>query len=325
MTQPPTAPAESRYLFAHFVDDAEHGPGEQVYLSASVGDDPLRWVRLNGGRPVLTSTVGTGGARDPFLVRLVDGTGFVLLATDLYTGPGSTGWRDAMRTGSRSIVVWRSHDLVEWDAPRLVEIAPPTAGMAWAPEVRYDDDAGEYRVYFSSRLYPAGDGRHEAAAYNRILVATTRDFVAFQEPTVLVDLGDDTIDMTTLEIDGRLHRVIKGSEHDKVLHQVGSALLADDFVTVATRIGDERYRQLEAPILLAHPHERRWYLFLDQFTRQPQGYVVMETTEPGSGRWQWVDPSAVDIPAGTKHGSILEITPDEWTRLRSAYDETARS
>lgn len=315
-----TPPAASRFLFAHFLDDPL---GERVHLAASVGDDPLRWTRLNDGRPVLSSRVGTTGARDPFLVRLADGSGFVLLATDLYTGPGSSGWRDAMRTGSRSLVVWRSPDLVRWSAASLAEVAPPTAGMAWAPEATYDEPSGDYLVYFSSRLYPPDDERHESASYNRILVTRTRDFTDFSDPEVLVDLGDDTIDMTVATIEGQVHRVIKGDTADQVLHQVGSSFFADDFRTIATRIGHDRFEDVEAPILLRDPRAGRWLLFVDQFSRAPGGYVVLTSTDPAAGRWQWPDEAELDIPAGTKHGSILEITPDEWDRLRAAYGGAA--
>lgn len=53
------------YLFAHFTGE---GPdGEQIHFAVS--RDGLRWRDLNGGKPVLRSAIGTGGVRDPFLVR----------------------------------------------------------------------------------------------------------------------------------------------------------------------------------------------------------------------------------------------------------------
>ncbi|WP_454300090.1 hypothetical protein [Salana multivorans] len=122
------------YLLVHFVEDSsEHK--EKIYLSLSIGDDPLRWRRLNGGQAVLESTVGTTGVRDPHLVRRHDGAGFHLLATDLRVwadGP-EIDWQRLSRHGSRDLVVWDSPDLLTWSEPRYVTVAPPTAGMAWAP------------------------------------------------------------------------------------------------------------------------------------------------------------------------------------------------
>jgi len=56
------------YLLAHFIED-RHGYAERIHFSLSDGDDPLRWMPLWGGRPLLTSDIGTTGVRDPALVR----------------------------------------------------------------------------------------------------------------------------------------------------------------------------------------------------------------------------------------------------------------
>lgn len=56
------------YVFAYFTNNSL--AGEKVYLAASNGNNALDWQELNGGQPVLTSTEGTGGLRDPFLIRV---------------------------------------------------------------------------------------------------------------------------------------------------------------------------------------------------------------------------------------------------------------
>ncbi|MEJ2852450.1 MULTISPECIES: hypothetical protein [unclassified Saccharothrix] len=53
------------YLMAHFT--GEHPTGEQIYFTHS--RDGLHWTELNNGAPVLLSTVGERGVRDPALVR----------------------------------------------------------------------------------------------------------------------------------------------------------------------------------------------------------------------------------------------------------------
>jgi hypothetical protein len=53
------------YLMAHFT--GESATGAQIYFATST--DALHWTDLNGSQPVLTSTVGERGVRDPALVR----------------------------------------------------------------------------------------------------------------------------------------------------------------------------------------------------------------------------------------------------------------
>ena len=67
------------YLFSHFKEKITPD-GEQVYFSVS--RDGVNWEKVNGGEPVLTSTLGTCGCRDIEVVRLHTG-GFVVLTTDL--------------------------------------------------------------------------------------------------------------------------------------------------------------------------------------------------------------------------------------------------
>ncbi|GIG29161.1 glycoside hydrolase family 43 protein [Cellulomonas marina] len=309
------------YLLVHFVEDPD-GYGEQVHLSLSDGDDPLSWVRLNGGRPVLRSDVGTTGIRDPFVVR---GAGeFFLVATDLRIyGGDDAGWDTWRRRGSRDVLVWRSEDLVGWIGPWTLTVAPPEAGMAWAPEAVFDPDRGEFLLFWSSALFAPDDEEHRGDGYSRVLAAWTRDFRTLGPVQVMVDLGTDVIDTTVLVQDGVVHRVSKQESFDegslRVHHEVGPGLLADGFRTVATRIGTDRYDRLEGPVLLKDHHEDVWYLFLDQYDRRPQGYVALRTTDLAGGRWEHVPADRFHLPPDTKHGGVLPLRGDEWDRLRAAY------
>ena len=76
------------YLFVHFI--GEQKDGEQIYFSLS--RDGLHWEDLMGGRPVLRSGIGEGGARDPFIIRTPGR--FYLIATDLRIEAGK-GWEAA--------------------------------------------------------------------------------------------------------------------------------------------------------------------------------------------------------------------------------------
>lgn len=56
------------YVFAYFTGNSQEG--ENIFLAASNGNNALDWEELNGGTPILTSTQGTKGLRDPFLIRV---------------------------------------------------------------------------------------------------------------------------------------------------------------------------------------------------------------------------------------------------------------
>lgn len=56
------------YVFAYFRDNSLEG--EKIFLAASNGNNALDWVELNDGNPILTSTEGTKGLRDPFLIKV---------------------------------------------------------------------------------------------------------------------------------------------------------------------------------------------------------------------------------------------------------------
>ena len=93
------------YLFTHFI--GEQPQGEQIYFSLS--KDGLHWKDLHDGKPVICSEVGECGLRDPFLIRKADGSGFVIIATDLCIANGR-GWDAAVKTGSKNLAVMESKD-----------------------------------------------------------------------------------------------------------------------------------------------------------------------------------------------------------------------
>ena len=166
-------------MFSYFTGEGT-SDGEQLYAALSKGNDPLKWRELNDGKPVLTSTLGEKGLRDPFIIRSPEGDKFYQIATDLRMY-GNGNWDQVQRTGSKSIMVWESTDLINWTDQRLVKVSPDTAGNTWAPEAFYDEEAGEYVVYWASALYPTTEtaGRDINTSYQQMMYATTRDFVTF--------------------------------------------------------------------------------------------------------------------------------------------------
>ncbi|NUT96542.1 MAG: family 43 glycosylhydrolase [Saccharothrix sp.] len=314
------------YLFGYFTGEGT-ATGEQIYFAASRGNDPLRFDELNAGQPVLTSTFGDKGVRDPFIVRSPEGDRFFLVATDLKIH-GNGNWDASQRTGSKYVEVWESTDLVHWSDQRHVRISPDTAGNTWAPEAYYDESIGAYVVFWASKLYAENDPGHTGNTYNRMLYSTTRDFRTFTEPQVWVDPGYSVIDSTVIKDGDTYYRFTKDERNNTsstpcskfILAEKSTDLRSTDYDFVADCIGKATATspgvgQGEGPTVFKSNTEDKWYLFIDEFGGR--GYVPFETTDLASGKWT-MSPSFA-LPSRPRHGTVLPVTRAELDRVRAAF------
>jgi hypothetical protein len=326
-----TAPAASAadepyvgYLFSYFTGEGA-ADSEQIYFGLSRGNDPLHYDDLNGNRPVLTSNVGTGGVRDPFITRNPQTGRFYQIATDLKIY-GNGDWDGAQRHGSRNLVVWESDDLVTWSQPRLELVSPPTAGNTWAPEAYWDEARGEFVVFWASKLYAESDPNHTGSTHNRMMYATTSDFNTFSAAQVWVDPGYSVIDSTVTQHNGSYYRFTKDERSNSSSAPCGKFITAQratdlrdtswDFI--ANCIGKGQVSAGEGPTIFKSNTEDRWYLFIDEFGGR--GYVPFETTNLASGAWTPV--SGYDMPTDPRHGTVLPVTQAEYDRLLAKFGGT---
>ncbi|WP_458117264.1 glycoside hydrolase family 43 protein [Arthrobacter sp. D2-10] len=302
------------YLFAYFTGEST-ADGEQIYFAVSSAKIPLSFTPLAGGQPILCSTVGSRGVRDPFLIRNELQGGFHLIATDLNIHH-TPDWERAERRGSRSILVWDSPDLVSWQEPRLMEVAPPEVGCVWAPEAFLLPERKEYAVFWSSTLFSNRDNERSWPEHLRTMVSFTRDFRTFSESEVYLDLGHSVIDTTFLEHNDRTYRFIKDERsrsiepvHGKHIYQEVSddGLLHGSFRTIAKGIGSSYLDMGEGPIAVNDLSGDASYLLIDEFGGR--GYVAFKSDDPARGEWTPVTDAV--LPPGARHGSLLPITEDE--------------
>ncbi|MFC0105402.1 family 43 glycosylhydrolase [Kibdelosporangium aridum] len=305
------------YAFFYFTGEGTAN-GEQIYLATSRGNDPLKFDERNDGQPVLTSTLGDKGVRDPFIIRAPEGDKFYLLATDLKIY-GNGDWDKAQRHGSRSIMVWESRDLVNWSTQRSVQVSPPTAGNTWAPEAYWDSKRGEYMVFWASKLYAENDPGHTGSSYNRMMYATTRDFVTFSEAKVWVDPGYSVIDSTVIEHQGTYYRYTKDERDPSssspcskfIVAEKSTDLLDTSYDFISECIGKPDISRGEGPTVFKSNTENKWYMFIDEFGGR--GYVPFETTDLATGKWTMS--AGAQLPASPRHGTVLPITKKEHDRL----------
>ena len=341
--RPAPAPADyEAYAFAYFAGESTD-QGERIFLGASRGNDPLDYDVLDDGRSILQSQYGTRGLRDPFVIRSAEGDRFFLLATDLKAYP-AVDFGEAQETGSKYLEVWESTDLVTWSEQRHVKVSSDLAGNTWAPEAFYDEEAGEYVVYWASAFYPTADvaGRDIATSYQQMVYATTRDFVTFSEPRPWIDVrrgtGRGMIDATIVRDGDTYHRFVKDEavmtprqERSTDLRATVSGSLptttsSPGWQLVRDQVGVGQpnpwggtYTQGEGPTVFRDNEvEDRWYMFIDQPSYHGgRGYLAFRTDDIDSGDWRSV-PTA-ELPSSPRHGTVIPVTQAELDTMRAAY------
>jgi hypothetical protein len=307
--------AEGAYLFVTF--KGEHTPmSEQVYFAIS--KDGRKWDALNGGEPVLVSSIGEKGVRDPFLLRSHDGKSFILIATDLSIHLNGD-WNRAQTAASRSIVIWESPDLVKWSEPRLVEVAADDAGCAWAPEAIYDEENGDYLVFWASK------NRRDDFAKQRIWAARTPDFRTFGEPFIYIDKPDHVIDTTIVRDDGKFFRFSK-DEKFKAITMESSEKLSGPWRDVP-EFSLAKLQGFEGPecyqlVPAADGKPAVWCLVIDHYARG-EGYKPYVTEDLSTGDFK--PAPGFHFPFRFRHGSILPITREEFLHLERSLGKTASS
>lgn len=311
----------SAYLFAYFKGEGL-SQGEQIYFAVS--RDGLHWTDLNDGNPVLVSTMGEKGLRDPFIMRSADGEKFYVIATDLKIN-GNGNWSAAQTTGSKSIMVWESTDLVHWSEQRMCRVAPDGAGCTWAPEAVYDDASGQYLVFWSSKI-PSGDNTH------RVYYCTTKDFKSFSEAKVWIELRNasnrviSVIDATAIKVGDTYYRFKKNEAtepHKNGLPSGGKYIIMEKSNSLLgnwTEISSDMssLSGVEGPTCFKFNNEEKWCLLLDDFGGK--GYFPLVTSDLSSGRFTQLNSSQYSFPSVMRHGSVINLTEDEYFGLLAKYD-----
>ncbi|MEE6274531.1 immunoglobulin-like domain-containing protein [Georgenia sp. MJ206] len=344
------------YLWAFFTGEGQGA--ERVSLAASRGNDALAWNTLNDGEPVFTSTQGTEGLRDPFIIRAPEGDRFYMLATDLKIAGLAGGFDTAQRSGSLHMEVWESDDLVTWSEQRHVQVSSPYAGNTWAPEAFWSDELDTYVVFWASNLYPTTNpADRTAVTYNRMMYATTDDFVTFSEAKPWIDVrrgaGRGMIDSTVALVDGTYHRFTKDEADMTIRHERSTDLLAtvsgslpstsgaaDQWTLVKERVATglpngEPGRTFTSgegasvfPANAGDVNGHEWFLFIDQpgYHGGPNHYIPFGTDDLEDGNaWQPLGAKLREnLPQNSdggkpRHGTVIPVTRAEYQRVLEAY------
>ena len=311
---PTSAAKGGGFLFTTFRDETTP-MSEQIYMAIS--EDGRQWKALKDGNPVLVSDVGEKGVRDSFLLRSHDGKKVWLIATDLCVNRNRD-WHRHTHAGSRSIVVWESSDLVHWSPPRLALVAPEDAGCAWAPEAIYDEEAGDYLVYWASTT------KRDNFAKQRIWAAHTKDFRTFDKPFVFAERPNHVIDINIVR-DGQTYYRFTGDDQEKAVRMECSKKLMGPWQEVK-QFTAGKGKSFEGPICFqlkaaTNGQPPEWCLLLDNVSDRigPGAFGYMPFISHDLSTGQFTPTKDFRFPYPLRHGSVLPITAEELERLKSAY------
>lgn len=305
------------YLFTHFKEKITPD-GEQVYFSVS--RDGLNWEEVNGGEPVLESTMGTKGCRDIEIIRLHTG-GFVILTTDLgityhFDENYNVDWKKLNSQGSKRLCMWKTDDLVNFSEQRLIYFGRDDFGCLWAPEIFFDEENEEYLIHWGSTV--AEDNHTHMSIY----CCTTKDFEFFSEPKLFFTKDNEILDSHIAKAGDTYHLFYKNSSNPPMnMHATSKSLYGpyEHDKAFEEYMHKEIYNpgSYEAPTSFVLP-DGRWCLMLDFFgcAKEEMGYVPFISDSLGNADFRRSD-EEFSFPYGFKHGGVIEITEEEYTRLKN--------
>ena len=317
-TQPKSAPAtfvhpDKAYLFAHMTKE-RYG-----VLYYSVSRDGLYWRRINGGRPVSEEYRGHASiAKGP------DGRYYLV---------GNQNDDDPL------IRFWVSDDLIRWKRfgtykPNLKNIPghPHTLQRIGAPKLFWDKASKQFLLTWHTPNVPGSDADPERYwASQRTLYALSKDLKSFpRPPRRLLDWDMATID-TVIEPndDGGYCAIVKDERYPSYNWTTGktvriscAASLTGPYPDPAPPVSPN-FR--EAPTLIRSPDGKDWLLWYEQYAGTSYGLSMAPRL---AGPWYQVSGNSgvpewnrFEMPAGTRHGSMIQITKAEHDAIVAAFPE----
>ena len=296
--------ARDVYLFSYFV-----GQSDGLHLAYSY--DGLKWTALNGGRPLMTPTVGKDRLlRDPSIVEGPDGT-FHMVWT--------SSWTD------RIIGYASSRDLIHWSEQRALPVMEhePEALNAWAPELFYDEPSRTYYIYWATtipgRHSPVASTEREKQWNHRIYCTTTKDFKTFTDTKLFFNPDFNAIDAAIVR-DPKTRQLIMVVKNE-------NSLPAEKNIRVTTTKDIRRGfpTKVSAPIT----PDKIWcegpaplfvgdtlYVYFDMYTSHRYG--VVRSLDHGK-TWQNLS-DELQMPKGIRHGTAFRVSEEVLGRLLTVHE-----
>lgn len=293
---------DGKYLMVYFTGNEP----EEERICFAVSEDGYDFTPLNNNKPVISQTLGTKSARDPYLFRAQDGS-YYILATDMKS---EDGW-----SSNHRLIVWHSEDLLDWTEVGLIDMREnglPDTVRAWAPQAIWDENEGKYMIYWANCENSAENGWSGTVMW----YAYTEDFRTISEPKILFapSSGKDAIDGDIIEKDGIYYLYYKDENESKICYATADrpngpySEPEDPVVSVF-------YTNVEGNFIYNINGTDSYVMMLDCYSK---GKFVMQQTDDMTS-FKRVNPSYYDFDFSPRHGSVLWITDEEYAALTARY------
>src|SRR5680860_573590 len=297
----------SAYLFAYF---AGNDPGEEA-IRYAVSTDGYHYRALNDNEPVLDNKKisGTGGVRDPHLLRGEDGKTFYMVATDLYVP--EMGWKNY------AMVLMKSNDLIHWTSSivNIPEAFPKSFSevyRVWAPQTIYDQKAGKYMIYFSMKEGDDPDKIYYAYANDDFTGLVSEPKQLYYPPANSNNKA--CIDGDIVYLNGKYHLFHKAEDGNPGIKLAVSEQLTEGYALVSNERVDKATDPVEGSGIFKRNDSDEWILMYDLYTKG--GY---QFTKSKDLKTFTVIDEEISMDFHPRHGSILPITETELKVLLAAY------
>ena len=308
--KPTASDITSHYLFAYFNNNTTEG--QQVCYAVS--DDGIHFMPLNNGNPVLASdTIArSGGVRDPHILRGTDGW-FYQVLTDMDMSKGK--W------SCLGIIMLRSQDLIHWQHhaihfPKRYEGTKfANVNAVWAPQTIFDDSVNKLMVYFSLHSEKDGPFPKDAVFY----AYANDDFSDLEnEPEPLFTYPYPTIDTDIVKDENGLYHLFFntwGSPEGLQRRQYEFRDIHDQTTwtlitghqqpTTLNSEGSTAYQLINGDWMLGYDCFKDGVYQFCKINDFRSYELVLETKTEGNFT--------------PRHGSIIQITDDEYNRLKAIW------
>jgi hypothetical protein len=311
----PYVDTKKAYLFAHMTKE-HYGV---LYYSVSL--DGLYWHRINGGRPVSAdyhghASIAQGGDGRYYLV-------------------GNKGDDDPL------IRFWVSDDLITWTPfgtyqPDLQNIAGMDHALQriGAPKLYFDKPSRKFLLtWHTPTVEGAPEDPERYWRSQRTLYVTSPDLKAFEgKPRRLLGWNMATIDTIVRPNDGGGYcAIIKDERYPSYEWTMGKTVrisCAKSMLGPYPLPGpplSPNFR--EAPTLIRSPDDKAWFLYYEQYAGASYGLSKAPKLE---GPWYQVSGNSgvpawdrFSVPAGTRHGSMMQITRAQYDAIIKAFPADA--
>ncbi|MEH6706232.1 MAG: prolyl oligopeptidase family serine peptidase [Galbibacter orientalis] len=292
-------PNKKVYLFSYFKGNGEDG------LHYAYSMDGYTWKALNNDASFLTPVVGESKLmRDPCIIRGRDGN-FHMVWT--------CGWTE------KGIGYASSPDLIHWSKQQYFPVmeTEEKARNCWAPEITYDAKQDLYLIYWATTIegkYPETQSKEESGYNHRMYYTTTKNFKEFSATELLYEPGFNVIDATVVPKNGQYVMFLKDETREPAAKNIRIAF-ADTVTGPYGNAGKPITGNYWAEGPTTAQIDGDWIVYFDKYIDKKYGAVKSPDLK------KWTDISdEVTFPKGMRHGSVIEISIEEFNKNFSADD-----